>query len=446
MLIYGLFYDEIPSMRTKLHRARLFLLSVLLIAVSALTGCGPRAIGYGVLLWSPDETSLATGSVVPVLEESRLKGTYSVKGTDHTLDLPTWRFRFFGDKKDAEAYGLEFEKVRDFYATANRKALPVREKADRLSERVYRLREDEKMKILEISTTPADENGMKGYWYKVLTEGGVSGYCFDYYLTVFNAKTDARISVSRNPGEENIAKILSSNWRPVYFREMIAERRVDFERFKTDYGLFLSSDPNQVKIALPTENLSFSYTKISEASGQTYLFEGSTARLLLRSGGREIVMYYTLKGEQKSTFFYAFDGEVEDVITRELERRKSILASLLEKGKTLRSSAFGEIEISEDGSFRWQGFERLVPNAIPPEAAGRGKIEFSRFLGREIKEPYDGVITFRHEGLPGGKSSSFLFLYAEGGLRLVHAPASTIQDNVVRAESRSPLILFFHFL
>ncbi len=428
---------------------RFFLKFITAIFIAAaflvVSACGPRKIGYGVLLWSPDETVMETGTVLPVHEESRIKTTYTVTkpGTKETVEIPTWRLQFFPKEKEAEAFAEKFAAVKDIYATSNRRALPVREKADRLSQRVYRLRENEKMKVLELGTTPADENGLQGFWYKVLTEEGVSGYCFDYYLTVFDAKTNTALSTSRDPAKEAVAGMLSAVWKPAHFREMIAERRVDPAKFRPSYGLFFSEEPRQMRIVLPAGAVTVPYTQIRKTIGDTFIAEGSDVQLQLRGGGSEIVVFYTSGGSRRSDIFVAFESEteIEEIVARELERRKEVLADFLSRGRDLRSTAYGEISFAEDGSFTWRDFERLVPAAIPPGARGSGRIEFSAFIGREIRESYDGVVVFRFGGTD--RTANFLYRFTDGGVRFVHVPPANIEDNVVRRESMNSLVIFF---
>lgn len=423
--------------------SRCFFSLLLCLAFVSLTACGPRKIGYGVLLWSPDEGAIETGTLLPVYEESRIRASYTVpvRGAKETLELPTWRIQFFPKEKEAAAFAEGFARVKGVYATSNRRALPVREKADRLSRRVYRLRENEKMKVLELGTEPADENGLEGFWYKVLTSEGVSGYCFDYHLTVFDVDTHQTLSATRDPAKEAVATILSTLWKPAYFRDMIAEKRIDPARFKSSFGLFFIEEPRQMRISLPSGTVAIPYTQIRKTGGEAFIAEGSDVQFQLRGGGSEIVVFYTAGGNRRSDIFIPFESEtdIEEILAKETERRTEILSDFLSRGRILRSSAYGEITFAEDGSFNWTDFERLVPAAIPKGTQGTGKIEFSVFIGREIKEKYDGVATFRF----GGTKTSFLYRYTDGGVRFVHVPPANIEDGVVRRESMNSLVVFF---
>jgi hypothetical protein len=414
--------------------------------VFLLTSCGPGKIGYGVLLWPADDTAVETGSVLPVYEESRLKQTYTVGGPSKDTakeqrEIAVWRIRFFPNENDAKAFAEGFESVKDLYATANRNALPIREKADRLSRQVYRLRQNETMKVLALSTSPSDENGLQGYWYTVLTEEGVAGFCFNYYLTLYNAKTNTIITTSQDASQEAIAAILTNSWRPDFFRDMAATGRIDLVRFRSAYGVFFDEEPRQLRIVLPNASVSVPFSRVRKASGDTYLAEGSDVQMQLRAGQTELVVSYSQNSNRRTSTFTAFKDDIEEIITREKERRQNTLLAFLRSGTTLRSDAYGEISITEEGAFSWTGYGRLVPTLIPAAAQGHGNVEFSIFTSGEAQNAYGGVITFRFDGT--NRAVNFFYRFTEQGTQLIHIPPETIEENTVRRRPMNPLVLFF---
>ncbi|MDR1933201.1 MAG: SH3 domain-containing protein [Spirochaetales bacterium] len=411
-----------------------------------LTSCGPGRIGYGVLLWSEDEAALPTGSVLPVYEESRLRQAYVTGGSEpdrekERHEVAIWRVQFFPDKKDAQAFAGGFEGVKDLYVRANRNALPIREKADRLSRQVYRLRQNETMKILALGVTPSDENGLQGYWYHVLTEEGVSGFCFNYHLILFNAKTNAIISTSQDASQEAVAAILTNSWKPDFFREMVSSGRIDLVRFRSDYGLFFDEEPRQLRIVLPSVSFSVPFSRIRKATGDTYIAEGSDVQMQLRADQTELVVSYPHNAGRRTSAFSAFKEDVEEIIIREQERRRNTLLAFVRNGSDLRSSAYGEIRITEEGDFTWTDFGRLVPSVIPAGTQNQGKVEFSVFTSGEAQNAYAGVITFRFAGT--NRAVSFFYRFTEQGTQLIHIPPESIEENIVRRRPMNPLVLFF---
>ncbi|MDR1316794.1 MAG: SH3 domain-containing protein [Spirochaetales bacterium] len=431
MFLYGSFFP----------RAALWVW--LAVCVCFLAACGPSTIGYGVLLWPPDESPLEAGSVLPVYEESRLKQTYSTggEGESGTSEIEIWRLRFFLREKEARDFAGRFDSVRDLFATVNRNALPIRERPDRLSRQVYRLRQDETIKILALSTTPSDENGLQGYWYHVLTKDGVEGYCFNYYLTLYNARTNTVISSTQDASQDAIAAILRSSWRPRFFQEMLDTGRIDLNRFRETYGLFFEEEPQRLRIVLPGVSVNIPYSRVRRVSGDTYIAEGSDVQMRLHAGMKELSISYSRNTARRTDTFVAVRENVEDVIRKENERRRGVLRAFLENGSTLQSDAYGEIIISGAGEFTWTGFERLTPAVISADAGTSGVVEFSVFASGEAQSAYAGIITFQFAGTKQGVN--FFYRFTQQGTQFIHIPPQSIEENIVHRRPMNPLVLFF---
>ncbi|GAB4223306.1 MAG: hypothetical protein Kow009_15140 [Spirochaetales bacterium] len=423
--------------------------SLVLLFILLIFGCGPRTIGYGVVLWSPEEKVVPTGSVVPLYEESRLKKTYiiGVPSQKDPYEIAAARLQVFDSRKEADIYASAFEPVRYLFAISERRALPIREKPNRFTRQVYRLRQDELIKILELGTELSDENGLKGHWHKVLTEDGTVGYCFDYYLTLYDGKTSTKLASTRDPSEERIALLLSTTWRPAYFQTMVSSRRIDLDRFKPEYGLFITLDPPVIRVHTPDVQREIPFTSLSAGTGNRFILEGaSSVSLSMDPSAQHLTLTFQEKNEQKSLQFVAFQGDVEEIIQKEKERREKLLASFLEKGSILRSSGFGEITIHEDGRFEWIDFDRLIPTVLGSGVKGTGRIEFSTFQDLEIQGEYEGSITFLFDGgKPGKNLATFLYQFTNKGVRFLHIPRANIKENTIQSLSTTPLILFFTF-
>ena len=422
-------------------------LLVLLLTLMSF-GCGRRSIGYGVVLWSPEEQVVPTGSVVPVYEESRIKKTYIIASPTQKApyEIQASRVQFFKSRKEAETFASSFEPVRYLYAISERRALPIREKPDRLSKQVYRLRQDELIKILQLGTEPSDENGLKGNWHKVLTEDGTVGYCFDYYLTLYDGKTSTKLASNRDPSEERIALLLSTTWKPAYFQSMISSLRIDLERLKPEYGLFITLDPPLIRIQTPDIQREIPFTTLTAGTGNRFLVEGAAVSLSMDPSARNLTITFQDRNEQRTLQFYAFSGDVEEIIQKEKERREKLYASFLEKGHLLRSSGFGEITLKPDGTFQWVDFDRLIPLVLGNGVKGSGQIVFSTFQDLSLQGEYEGSITFLFEGSsPGKNRATFLYKFTDGGVRFLHVPQTNIRENTIQRLPTTPLILFFSF-
>jgi len=199
------FYFEKRNMRKSIIYLSLLSLSFLLLA-----SC--TKLGYGVLLWSLDDPPIESGSVLPVYVKSNIEKKWIV-GFPETetetetydkkikFEIPFTQMEFSGNKKKAIEFAQEFAPHAKLYAENLLDGLPIRAEPDNNARRVYRLREGEIIKILSLAehgTPPISTTGdpLQGDWYKVMTNDGVSGFCFSNRLNLFNRNMGALNSIS----------------------------------------------------------------------------------------------------------------------------------------------------------------------------------------------------------------------------------------------------------
>lgn len=427
---------------------RTLLLSLLLV-LPLLQSCGGRPIGYGVLLWAPEESPIANGALLEILEESQLNSTYTVTTAELEEDVtvPMWRVERFEEQEGAMEYAAAYAPYVDSFARSQRQALPVRAEQDRLSPDVYRLREDELMKILDRSEEPSDEAGFEGYWYQVLTREGVRGWAFGYFLELTDSSGDARPEENEAGGggeTDDIERILANVWRPAYFREMINRGQVDLGRLSTSYGLFPDEENRELRIVLPEHTATFSYTEFFRAAPSRYGLEGSPVTISVR-GERTISVQYTLNGREQSAVFVLLDREIPEIVEEEMERRRELRERFSRDGNSLVSTAYGEIELLEGGQFVWSGYDRLTPTVIPERAAEGGTITFPLFLSEDLQEEYDGAVLFTFDGEGGPVAVRFIYEYTDAGVRLTYVPPQDVAESVVQREAFSPIVIFFSY-
>lgn len=418
----------------------LVLVSVFIFIVS----CTNRLVGYAVVLWPDDALPLRAGQVVPIQSVSDIQGTAMVQ-LDDTATITVDRFRIleFETTQAAEAYRNDFLPFTDLYATSLRTALPVREKADRLSSRVYRLRDGEIMKVLRRQDEPSDEAGFVDYWYEVLTREGISGWVFGYYLDLSDSGgRSLQPEDDANRVDRMISDIRSRIWRPDYFKEMIENRRVDLSTFSHQYGFFPLGGENAFRLVLPEHEVTFEYLDYFSPRSDTIEFENSSLILRLVND-TTLTVQYNLNGQESAVQFVELDIDIDDVIQAEQQRRGDLLAEFLSRGNVLASSAYGSIRLGTDGTMTWEGFERLVPQVVPRDFTGTGRLEFSVFMDDDLRSIYDGV--FRIDFL-NGDAAVFFYSLTDDGLRTVYVPGSFIEENTVSGEALTPVVVFFRFV
>jgi len=423
---------------------------ILMLAVTALTivfaGCGQRELGSGVVLWSPDETTIASGSVVTVLSESDISDTYTVTAdqASEPLEIVRWRVALFEDAETAAARAREYAASLDgnalLRARARRNALPMRSQpVARGDNTVYRLRTNEEIKLIGRESEQTNLEGLVSYWYEALTDTGVRGWVFGYTLEVFDP-TNPDVVVDTGANSDPLVDLLLQNvWRPVSYVDMISAAAIDLERFRPEYGLFPDPENRQLELVLADHATIFEYEQIARVGNRRYIARGTSLQLTFQPNDT-LSIQYELNGQQHLRAMARVDGEIEEYRERELERRASVYEDLLERGPEFASNAYGTILFSEGEQFLWTGYERLVPAAIPEGAGNSGRLDLGLFLSRSLMQQFDGAVSFRFDGADA--PVSFAYAFRDGGIRLVWIPAENIADRIVRSTTASPLTIF----
>jgi len=413
---------------------------MIILALLAIISCGGRPIGWGVLYIEDTEKDLAAGTVLPIYQESEIRDVYTVgiSGSDEMIEIDRWKISYADKKTDAELFHESYKEYADIYAVTKKNGLSVRENASINSERVYKLRDGQTVKIIGKNNNTENIAGHDGYWYKVLTEDGSSGYCFDLNLDIFDRKT-ADSSAGGVLDDPMLNTFLSKPFRPEYFRDMIRSNMIDLARFRTNYGIFAYPEENKVTLVTEDRNLVFDYTGIIQNSSGRFIFEGTSLQVEVRSEDRIAVYYSINKQEYADPLIYI--SNMEELIESELQRRELLFEQLAELG-TVSSSAYGRISFEDNAGFSWTNNKRLIPNVIPETADESGRIFLDYLPGVSLREAYDGVLSFAFDGLPGRGRINFLFKLSDLGIKLVHVPVRDIERNIVERESSSPLIIF----
>jgi hypothetical protein len=415
--------------------------AAVLTVISFFSGCGLKTEGWGVILWSHDETAFPTGSLVPVVGSSLLNMTYDIRfDRDSALaTVPQWKLTVFKRKSQAEELVAEYAQYSELYAVANLNGLPVRETQDPDAKRVYKLRVGEAVKVLGQDALESTAGEYTGYWYRVLTDGGVTGYSFGRYLDVYTADELANLDLSEKT-DEFLEHFLTHNFRPKYFRTMLVTRRMDLNRFLPVYGVFPDTENQLLEIVTEEHVTTIEYTAIVSGNDNSYAFEGSTLLMIMKTD-YEVNFQYADQGVQYSEDFVRIDPDIDLLVTEELARRADKVQTFYGRGNILESSAYGTITLTEGGGFVWEGLDRLVPDVVSPLAGFSGMIDFQLHPATKVMETYDGVISFL---FANDETAHFLYSLQPQGLRFKHLQwPEDSEDLLVEDEGNSPIVIFF---
>lgn len=412
------------------------------LLISLLTSCSSGGIGYGVVLLSPDSNALMTGSFVIVKEESEINKTYKIEqpGSQQSFKIDTWRVEVYEKESEARARAEAYDQYKNLFARNLRDGLAVREEPTINSNRVYKLRKNQEIKVIEKTDVQEKIGGHEGEWYRVLTKDGVQGYAFDYYLKIFDST--AGPEEAEGPDLSPILTMLERTYRPERYETMQEEEQIKLDRFTAEYGLFSDLENKTIAIRFYNKDYNFEYDEILRLSEKRYAFPPADLELIIRSD-EEIQAVFSQEDKTYDPTFVYFDNEqIQEIRDQERERRSELFQSLLENGPLFTSNAYGEIEFSEEKHFIWNNLDRLVPSIIPDTLYREGTISLDHFLNSDLKSDYSGVLAFHFNQNP---DSPVLFLYSldERSLKLEYVSQRNVDDRVVQQRSSSRLIMAF---
>ncbi|MDR0601835.1 MAG: SH3 domain-containing protein [Treponema sp.] len=424
------------------------------IAAAALSSCS--RLGWGVLLWSTEDPPIPSGTVLPVYIRSAISQVWVVgipedyrggQGIDK-MEIPLPRLELAGSRRAAQKRAEAFSLYAGTYAEILQDGLPVRENPDNSSRRVYRLRIGEIIKILEkVEGTPAVSttgDPLPGDWFLVLAEDGTRGYCFSYRLRLFEhqggklaPQTDAR-----EEEDPDLDRLLEKKWSPESYGTMVNNRRIVIEDLARQWGFFPGNETGTARIFLSDVVRTFTYTGIRSEGGRSWRFEGSSLRMSLRSDTLLAVQYTEPGGALRTLLFVSLSMDVDDIIVQESARRDGLFRAIYDTGPVYMSNNYGILSFTEQGIFTWTGNDLLVPGIIPP-GIPVGTVSMDLFLSPAMQERYTGAFSFRFDGQGETPVARFMYALDARGLRLEYVPDTSLEGNLVRRRSSSPVVLYF---
>ncbi|MDR2731027.1 MAG: SH3 domain-containing protein [Treponema sp.] len=418
-------------------------------------------LGWGVLLWSTEEPTIPSGTVLPVYIRSNIDQVWVVgvpeqfrkeRKETQKMEIPLSRFIFSGSRKKAAQKAREFEEYAPLYAENLQDGLPIRDNPENNSRRVYRLRTGEIIKILdEVKGSPAisaSGEPLPGAWYRVLTHDGVSGYCFSYRLRIFDQSegyllgdAPAQKSISITP-DPDFDMVMSKIWSSESYLQMVNSKRIDIPELERHWRFDPGQDTGIARIILPDIEREFIYDGIYPDGERAWRFEGSSLKMNLRNNNTLAVQFND--NTTRTIVFVSLSSDVDDLILQETTRRENQYLSIYEQGPVFTSNNYGTITFTPAGDFLWTGFDLLVPQLIHGNASGNGQVFMDLFLTPSFEERYNGAFTFSFNEVPVSSGRvRFMYNLDNHGLRLEVAPEYAVEGVTITRRSSSPMVMYF---
>jgi hypothetical protein len=209
------------------------------------------------------------------------------------LDVPETKTKLFTDESLAKDYSLKYHKYIPLYAITKVGA-QIRKIPNMSSPALSPLKNGQIVKIIDLDSNFGLVGGEDGYWYKVITEDGITGYIFSSYLTVVRKENNRFINLQTESPEPIIDNFLQHSWQPAYLRDDFKRGDLDVINTK-NIGLFPNQKSHSVHIRTPNYEIRLHYQYIEKVFPNVLFLHG-TPLLVEVEGKGEILAKYNWQG------------------------------------------------------------------------------------------------------------------------------------------------------
>jgi len=407
-----------------------------------LTACQKNYDQYAVLLWADPESSLPNDLLLGITNYSSVRDEYQTEYTlpeskeVKSLMVPSWRLELFDSKAEAESFITDNTIFKDSFGRSGKQALPVRQEQSSNSSIVYRLKENEEVKIIRRSEEKIAVGNLLDYWYEILTSTGTRGWVYGYQLKTDNDQEDEQI-----PPDQRLSEF---NWRPSDFEAMIKNKEYDLDFFKANYGFFINPEDKTVILSLPDDEYHISYDSFV-SQGRNVWRVGDSSLLIRRLENERISVEWSRKDKSFASMqFVNFSEDIQELSTQEANRRRALIDKIFQATQGLvQSDNFGTLSLDQNGKFQWQKYAALVPSVIPSNTSGNGQIFIRYYTGSRLSQSNDGILSFEFASTTGPVEINFLYKLSKDSLRLEYAPKSAFRGlRLIENRAGSAVIYF----
>jgi len=426
--------------------SRILLLSIVILISPFFKGCSPYK-GHGVMLWTGEKLPFKTGEIINIKEYYHIDKLYIAEYQNTEYEIAEWRIMFFESHYDAEKFTQEYNPLINTYAFTKKNGLPVRKEPKLGQNKIYRLRSGQIIKVIGKTNEKTTIGNMVDYWYWILTDDGYLGYTYGWNLKIIESTGDVEEQVTVLMSEDpDLEKLLENVWRPKHVQDMIISGKIDLEYLKNDFSLIPHAGVNKIILNFEEFYREFIYIDILKPNPKTYSFSGTDLKIQMYPDDRIAVSYYDDDNLYVSKNFVLIYKNINNLITKEENRRKDMLFRFINNSSQLESGTYGIIILSKDNRFTWTDFEKLSSWVIPDNVSGNGRVDFPYYLSEDLHESYDGTITFYFDEIrDSGKT--FLYKFAQDGVKMIFIKEENIDEEELEISrlGHSPLVIFFNF-
>ena len=419
----------------------IYVFSFLLILL-VLSGCNNK-MGYFLVYWPEDFSVMGCADLFPIKSESHLRKTHILNlGNNKYAEIASFRGYVYRTMDEAKAAQSELWQYKDLFAYAEAKT-PVRETPDVQSARVYILREGQVIKIISRGNDKVQlGEHLSGYWYKIITDDGIIGYCFDKNLTIYmdDGKGNSTRTVDISMFTD---RFFGSPWYPLEYKDVMTEDYPNLSILRDGRCLWGDLEKKEIYLRDGKREHRFKFTEVKQQSQNRILFVGSSVDVSFYPDGR-IFIRYSDEGVDRSDFFTTIDTPLQDYIAEQNRLKAKEYDALLARVQYYESSDSGRLRFTSDRTFVWTERYDAVDDLIPAANGDKGIVDNERYVSAKLKKSggYNGVITLTFSRT--AKELSFVFKrLTNGNLQLIYVPEECFKGLVVtRLPYESKIFVF----
>ena len=414
----------------------------LFIFLLALTGCNNK-MGYFLVAWPEDFSVMGCADLFPVKSESHLRKTHILNlGNKKYAEIASFRGFVFRTLKEAKEAQSELWQYKDLFAYAEAKT-PVRENPDVQSARVYILREGQVIKIVGRGKDKVQlGERLSGYWYKIITEDGIIGYCFDKNLTIYmdDGKGNSTRTVDITMFTD---RFFGSSWYPMEYMEEMEQDYPDLTVLRDGRCLWGDSEQKEIYLRNGRKEIKFKFTEVKQQSSNRILFVGSSVDISFYPDGRLFVRYSD-EGVDHSEFFTTLETPLQDYIAEQNKLKTDEYNKLIGRVVYFENPDYGRLKFNSDKTFVWTERYETMAEFIPSANGDKGIADNRRYVSSKLKKSrgYDGVITLTFSRT--AKELTFIFKrLTNGDLQLIYVPEEAFRGLVLTKVPENSRIFVF---
>ena len=323
-----------------------------------------------MLLWSDQNSDntkeLDNGDILTITGESQINNSYLFTDQNIIHTIATSKVAFFRHLPNAKKYREQFVQYQDWYAVnMNPQGLVIRSAAESKADQVYRLRPRQTVKILDQVTNTITLGNIEGKWYEVLTEDGIRGFTFDYYLRIEDRAVNAEkkiIKLAAFEKDKQELDIKLSSLQGIWYQKKYTEalrsgKNIDTRLLMLPQGegkgeggqLYLDRTQGKVllyldKLNQPSQIIDYAPGSVEiDSSAELKFHDSYKTRITFHTMEELSIYYHTIEGDE---FIFEFQKISKEELLRyqkhSLARRKILLSAIFRDGSQLAPLSYTE--------------------------------------------------------------------------------------------------------